>query len=29
MSYTHLTIEERSKIEILYQEGYKINRIAQ
>lgn len=29
MSYTHLTIEERSKTEILYQEGYKINRIAQ
>ena len=29
MSYAHLTIEERSKIEILYQEGYKINHIAQ
>ena len=28
MSYTYLTIEERSKIEVLVQEGYKINHIA-
>lgn len=28
MSYTHLTIEERSKIEVLYQEGYPISQIA-
>lgn len=28
MSYTHLTIEERSKIEILHQEGYKPSKIA-
>lgn len=28
MSYTHLTIEERSKIEVLYHEGYKITAIA-
>ena len=28
MSYTHLTIEERSKIEILHREGYPVNQIA-
>ncbi|WP_172974030.1 helix-turn-helix domain-containing protein, partial [Fundicoccus ignavus] len=28
MSYTYLTIEERSRIEVLVQEGYKINPIA-
>lgn len=28
MSHTYLTIEERSKIEVLVQEGYKINHIA-
>lgn len=28
MSYTHLTIGERSKIEILHQEGYPVNQIA-
>ena len=29
MSYTHLTIEDRSKIEVLYQEGYKPSQIGQ
>lgn len=29
MSYTHLTIEERSKIEVLYQEDYPISQIDQ
>lgn len=28
MSYTYLTIEERSKIEVLVQEGYKMSHIA-
>jgi len=28
MSHTYLTIEERSKIEVLVQEGYKISHIA-
>lgn len=28
MSHTYLTIEERSKIEVLVQVGYKINHIA-
>ncbi|WP_028119610.1 helix-turn-helix domain-containing protein, partial [Hutsoniella sourekii] len=29
MSYKHLTIEDRSKIEVLYQEGYTVCQIAQ
>lgn len=29
MSYKHLTIEDRSKIEVLYHQGYKPNQIAQ
>ena len=29
MSYKHLTIDERLKIEVLHKEGYKISRIAE
>mgnify|MGYP001638529154 FL=1 len=29
MSYKHLTIEDRSKIEILYHEGYTASQIAE
>lgn len=29
MSYKHLTIEDRSKIEVLYHQGYTANQIAQ
>ena len=29
MSYKHLTIEDRSKIEVLYQQSYSANQIAE
>ncbi|WP_425319858.1 helix-turn-helix domain-containing protein [Falseniella ignava] len=28
MSYKHLTMEERSKIKVLYQEGYPTSQVA-
>ena len=29
MSYKHLSIEDRSKIEVLYHEGYTVSQIAE